>query len=122
MPRPSHSHLMTATEALGEARDAEQRAGNGELSQVLNEFVLALFKVATDTSIPDAGQSPTAPVGNPDAEARVLALVRAELRRTAENNDAPLVDDYLADVVRFLARQLPAGDPPREAADDGLGE
>lgn len=54
--RPSHDHLMAATEALGLARDAEQAAGNGDLAMGLNSMSLMLFKTAIDSSIPDASR------------------------------------------------------------------
>lgn len=44
--RPSHAELMAAQEALGKARDIEAAAGNAIVSELLNEFVLAIFKVA----------------------------------------------------------------------------
>lgn len=44
--RPSFQWLMAAQEALGEARDAEQAAGNTELATLLNNTVLGLFALA----------------------------------------------------------------------------
>lgn len=55
----------------------------------------------------------------PDTAARqwVLDLVNYEMDRTDENNDEPTAGDYLVDVVRFLARQLPHGDPAHQQND-----
>lgn len=44
--RPSHHALMRAQTALGEARDAEQLAGNALVAQMLNEMTIGVFQVA----------------------------------------------------------------------------
>lgn len=44
--RPSHEHLMRAQEALGDARDAEQKAGNLGAAMVLNDVCLSVFQIA----------------------------------------------------------------------------
>lgn len=49
--RPSHDALMAAQEALGQARDIEQAAGNGPVSRMLNQLTLLVFKVAIQTDI-----------------------------------------------------------------------
>jgi hypothetical protein len=45
-PRPSHDALMAAQEALGNARNIEQAAGNNLVAELLNQLTLAVFKVA----------------------------------------------------------------------------
>lgn len=44
--RPSHDALMRAQEALGEARNIEQDAGNAAVARLLNQLVLTVFQVS----------------------------------------------------------------------------
>jgi hypothetical protein len=44
--RPSHDALMAAQEALGNARNIEQAAGNNLVAELLNQLTLTVFKVA----------------------------------------------------------------------------
>jgi hypothetical protein len=49
--RPSHDYLMAAQEALGEARQIEQDAGNEAMARFLNQMVLAVFRLAIQSDI-----------------------------------------------------------------------
>lgn len=57
-----------------------------------------------------------------EARQWVLDLVNYEMDRTDENLPDPTAGDYLADVVRFLARQLPHDDPLHHQEDCDLPE
>lgn len=49
--RPSHDLLMQAQELLSQARGVERDAGHPGVAMVINDFVIALFKVALDSEI-----------------------------------------------------------------------
>lgn len=70
--RPSHEFVMQAQDALGEARNAEQAAGNFGVAMVLNDLVLSLFQIALNDEFDDLANAayekrygqPTTPTGS----------------------------------------------------------
>lgn len=51
--RPSHDALMRAQDALGDARQAEEEAGNHGAAMVLNDLVISLFQIALSDEFDD---------------------------------------------------------------------
>lgn len=51
----ARGHVLRAAEALGQARDAEQDAGNTEMVTALNDCVCALYALGVRTRDPHTG-------------------------------------------------------------------